>query len=228
MYRDPETLKSDIWSRRGDPGTCPLDSKLYGGCPSWGGYASYTEYEIGAGRIAEATHCILGSLGKIVTVTKRPDTDLDSIGGKGLERGHISEEWHIIQDALEEYSRQLYVEQLLRYRDVKPQFRSQIRESNETSIEHMKAVSPILRRLAEELKQDLNHCTDIPPVLVEVADACYDLLIALTVAVEASVQDWPSFGMENAYRDPALRRAASRLRRRILDLYPDADLDPVT
>ena len=47
----------------------PLDQP-YGGIPDGGGYESNTEYEIGAQRIAEAAHCILGSLGKI---NRRPE-----------------------------------------------------------------------------------------------------------------------------------------------------------
>ena len=46
--------------------TCPLNTQVYGGLPAGGNYRSSTEYEIGAQRIAEAIHCILGSLHKAV------------------------------------------------------------------------------------------------------------------------------------------------------------------
>jgi len=74
----------------------------FGGFPGRGGFGSWTEYELGAGLIGEALHCILGSLGKIW----RGVSDFD------LERGHIMEEVGLIDGALSEYARSLYWEEL--------------------------------------------------------------------------------------------------------------------
>ena len=43
---------------------CPIRGAIYGGIPSGGDFLATTEYEVAASNIAEAAHCILGSLGK--------------------------------------------------------------------------------------------------------------------------------------------------------------------
>ena len=47
-------------------GSCPIRGGHYGGIPGGGGYRPYKEYDVGAQRMAEAAHCILGSIAKIL------------------------------------------------------------------------------------------------------------------------------------------------------------------
>jgi len=62
----------------------------FGGIPSGGGYGSNTEYEIGAQRLAEAVHCVLGA------VMNEDDY-------------HIKDECGLTNKILKEYSKPIYI-----------------------------------------------------------------------------------------------------------------------
>lgn len=74
----------------------------YGGFPSGGGFNAYMEYEIGAQRIAEACHCIIGSCSRLHTS--------DYLTGETM---HMEEEINIIKRVLDEYSKPIYIIQYI-------------------------------------------------------------------------------------------------------------------
>jgi hypothetical protein len=76
----------------------------YGGFPSGGYYGSSMEYEIGAQRIGEAAHCIIGSCSSI------SNNDRGTVMG---EIRHMEEEIGIIKRSLEIYGQPLYIGQFL-------------------------------------------------------------------------------------------------------------------
>ena len=190
----------------------------YGGMPTGGGYSSATEYEIGAQRIAEETHCILGSLFKIVIARK----GLESFD---IEIGHIMEELGLILKDIEEYGRDVYIEDgFLDKITGPPRFSEEFFDSEEDyqyymegyeqrkayvyeSVESIKKKSPILKEKAIQAKQNLPLRTEL---VYEIAAICYDVLIALADAMERSIQNFPQ-SMENAFLDPQLRLAISQL-----------------
>lgn len=154
---------------------CPLRSRLYGGIPSGGGYKPHTEYEIGALTIAEATHCILGSLGK---------------WGHGVswehvlsvEKQHIFEERDIIVEAQREYSRDVYERQLETYLS---------RPGDQWGRESVLAIqrnSPLLKATSEDALDELRQgYSSYDGRVYAMAEACYKLLIALATAMQDSV-----------------------------------------
>jgi hypothetical protein len=76
--------------------------EAYGGFPSGGYFKSFKEYELGAQRIGEAAHCIIGSCSRIHQ--------------GGYEQGgimHMEEEIGIIRGALEEYQHPIYILQYI-------------------------------------------------------------------------------------------------------------------
>jgi len=177
---------------------CPLNSR-YGELPEVGGFSSATEYEIGLGRIAEAAHCILGSLAKGVR--------RDQPAGYRLEIGHISEEFDIIQQAIEEYGRDLYYGRLF---DGSYKLG---RDYAKLTVESIRHAASELKVRAESAKSRLG---DYAPIIRELAVACYDLVIALADAALLSVKDYPDWS-QSAFKDPTLRRKFLVLKNKVQD-----------
>jgi len=140
--------------------SCPLRTKAYGGLPTSGGFSSNTEYEIGAQRIAEAVHCILGSLGKMFY------SDL------WTERGHIEEEMGIIEHCVKEYSRDLYVDQL------NNPYSAAHQPYVDDTVASIKKKAPKLKLIAQQMKKLVDR-SDVTPEVLEVADQCYDFIVVL-------------------------------------------------
>jgi hypothetical protein len=151
-----------------DPDECPLQNHSHGGIPSGGGLPTLKEYSVGATQIAEALHCILGSLGRAYT---GHEVHFES------EIRHINEEIGIIKDAVEEYSRDIYVEQLNRNPD-DPHVQELVDEIQDGSFSDLK-------RLARRRLQQLDD--DLPDHIYEVARVCYKSLYALSYAFEKSL-----------------------------------------
>jgi hypothetical protein len=134
----------------------------YGGIPSNGGYDSFTEYEVGAARMAEAAHCILGSISKA------------SRGGFGIEKDHVEEEMGIILDSQKEYSKQLYVDRLDPNNSyVKKSFKSMAKASHD------------LKRASFAYQKKID--STMPNELQDLAFVCYELLNVLAKSIEKSL-----------------------------------------
>ena len=196
--------------------SCPLRSKLYGGISTGGGYQAYTEYEIGAQRIAEAAHCILGSLGKNLG---RGQTDWE--GMLRTEAGHILEELDLITGVCKEYSRSIYTRQFHDISDYKVEYQERAVETATKSVDSILAASPKLRARAEEMLALVARDETIPTEIRLVAVGTYMVLIELANAMEISVADWSwPDRVHNAFRNPELITSIETLRERIATLYP--------
>ena len=107
---------------------CPIRGAIYGGIPSGGDFLATTEYEVAASNIAEAAHCILGSLGKRIGALAG---DMDKSEWEGMVYGeteHLTEEIGIIVKALEEYQRDVYTRQINDIDQYKPEHQDRIRK----------------------------------------------------------------------------------------------------
>lgn len=185
--------------------------------PTGGGYGSGTEYEIGAQRIAEAAHCILGSLGRKHTgsgaTTDWTEEDWESV--RRVERGHILEEIDIINRCMKEYSRDLYVERIVE-RGPQDQYVAR-------SIKSIKDNSPKLKELAgQEFNQLVKHKDDIPRDIISVAAYCYGVIESLAKAMLLSVYKWPNMETSlNAFNDRELKERVDILNNNIKKIYDD-------
>jgi hypothetical protein len=184
---------------------------MYGGMPAGGGYTSATEYEIGAQRIAEAAHCLLGSLGSV-----GPGDDWGMM--LKYERGHIHEELGIITDAMREYSRDLYSRRMTDVSMYKAEHRPDAWNYVEQSVESIRKASPKLAARAKEKMKLVGADTTIPTPIRYAAITTYLVLIDLANAMERSVADWPE-QVPNGFQDPQLKTSVQELERHIANLY---------
>ena len=153
--------------------SCPLTSH-YGGLPASGGFGSWMEYEIGAARIAEATHCILGSISKLYA-----GSGSDPLKNIMYERAHFKEELGIITSDASEYSRDLYIKQIASYlREGEP-----LEEYVFKMIESVQKKAPALKRTAMKMKGSVRYKEEIPGEILLTINACYDLVIKLADAM---------------------------------------------
>ena len=192
-----ERLMTEIWHIAHDVIKDPLDER-YGGIPAGGGFDSNTEYEIGAQRIAEECHCILGSLGKI----KRRDKYFRTPEYSGLkyEKGHIEEELGLIIKDVEEYSKPVYTRQLQENPDG-------------IYVQEMMNEAPVaakhLQTLAKEKisKLDPNN----KPAVLQTAKSTYEVLIALGEAMEHSLENGIPSHNQSAFKDYKLHNCIKTL-----------------
>jgi hypothetical protein len=200
MMKEVDEILSDFFEA-----DCPIRGHQYGGLPSWGDFSSNTEYEIGGGKILEAVHCILGSLGR--HLGKNMD-DWDSM--KRTEKGHILEEFGIIQKTLKEYSKDLYTD------TVTPGSQRWNDEYGTKSVETLKNTK--LDRLIGKLRDDAKAQTDIPEDIKAVAIASYNLAGMLVQKIRKGFDDFPEI-IDNAYADPEVTKRMRTLEKTIKDLY---------
>jgi hypothetical protein len=167
---------------------CPLRQHPYGKIKTCGGYRHYTEYEIGAGRMAEAAHCVLGSLVRSVGA----DGEVDLTQG---ELAHIDEELGIIKRVQREYSQELYkpgrVWSGSKYKD------ESAASIEKTSRELLKTV-PALRKSVSR---------GYPREFRDAADAAYNLIYVLAKEMIASLGDED----KNAFGSSQLARTVNDL-----------------
>lgn len=195
--------------------SCPVKDKIYGGLPSGGGYGSATEYEIGAQRIAEAAHCILGSIGKVL---HNPHDDPWL-----TEKSHIHEELAIIKYSIKEYSKDLYSDRM--YRDkkevlndyVKPEYAEEFLEYVQKSIKSIKLASPALKTKANALSRRVGK--DYSDRTIELISASYDIVSILAEVMKVSVADWPKGKVKNGFKSNKLIKATNRLENAIKEQY---------
>lgn len=179
---------------------CPLDKRHNGtfcGISPGGGYGIWSEYQLGAQRIAEETHCILGSLNKKTL-------------GSAVERGHITEELNLIKKDIDEYSRNIYL---------KPFFYGN--RLHEKKKEIFKEIKKNSEKLLKKAKKELKALSDCPleykrKGLVNVAEKCYLLLIELARSMKYSVETDDNI---NAFSSKRLRRCVRELENSINKMY---------
>lgn len=168
----------------------------YGGMPEVGGYGCATEYEIGAQRIAEAAHCILGSIAKCVNHGDDPIKNLP------YEKGHILEELGIIKNCQQEYGRPLYNERV---------WRDPENEYSKMTIDSILKVSPKLSQTAINMRQQLD--SSYPKEIYQVAYKSYSVINQLAKAMEKSIET-----QGNAFEDTLLKAQISDLDKAVQSL----------
>ena len=172
---------------------CPLESSMFGEIPGGGGYEPHTEYEIGAMRMAEAAHCILGSLSRYTTRDDKP---------LWVELGHIKEEMGIIENSMQEYSRNLYIDRL----------KEKVKEANKYGIQSVDSIlknSPRLKKAATSARSRLNK-KNLPKSVYQLAFSTYSFIMSLADAMEDSVDFEP---FTSAYKKRDLINAMNVLKR---------------
>lgn len=144
--------------------------------------------------LAEAAHCILGSL------TRQLRIDPSTIRDESGELAHLEEEIEIIQDALDEYGR---IKQLDERRV----------EDTEKMVEDIQRVAPKLRKRASDHRSNLGD--DLPPDIHDIAFWTYTFLDYMGKVLLDSISDWPDKPVENAWGDPKLHRLADKIEKAI-------------
>jgi hypothetical protein len=139
---------------------CPL-GKMYGGIPTGGGYIPNVEFEVGLQRMAEAAHCILGSL-------NRAFYEIGYISG---EKKHIKEEFDLIKRDQREYSKDLYIGRVFPLE----------REYGPKAVESIRKNAPKLIKLAKDLMRKLDK-SRYPKEAYELAKQTYQFIIDLSEA----------------------------------------------
>jgi len=143
---------------------CPLQTQ-YGEMLGQGGFGNNTEYEIGAARMAEAAHCILGSLAKL-----NSDTHF------WVEKDHIKEEFGIIEKGAREYGKDLYID---------PRRMDMNNSYTQDTIKSVKKNAPKLRSSAESAMRRLDK--NLPKEIKRLAEETYKFLIELAVQLLGSI-----------------------------------------
>ena len=157
----------------------PLN-QLYGGMPSSGGYRSIKEYEVGVARVAEAAHCVLGSL-----VRMQPGLSMHG------ELVHIDEEIDIIEFVFQEYSKALYIRQLHDVEQYLPKYQERAKRDIEDMFIDLKINSPKLSKLAQEKLKLLNqNKQQFSMFKFDLAEAAYKFLALLAEKLLENVQEW--------------------------------------
>lgn len=174
--------------------SCPFRSHMFGGIPGGGGFEANTEWEIGGQRLAEAAHCIIGSLVKMVDSKYKIDNEL----------GHIDEELGIIEREQKEYGRDWYTNDL----------EKRLEDGNEWGIKTINSIkknAPRLEKIASKAKDNLGK--DIPAPIRDVGVNSYWYLIALAKVFLDAIRgaDKPPVYIKNPYKHIYLVNAKKNL-----------------
>jgi len=171
--------------------SCPVRTMLYGGLPGDGGFGRIREFGVGLANIFEAAHCVLGSLGR--HLGKNRDNWSSMIR---TETGHLNEEVGIIRNAIREYSRPIYRQQMMMsdLDDYFPQHREMIKESTRRQVEDIREAGAKLASTARTLgRQFAENLRDegAPTPWVNLSAATYLFVRSLADAAVESVAHWP-------------------------------------
>lgn len=158
--------------------------------PTGGRFGPYTEYELAAQNMAEAAHCILGSLAK-----------LNSNTPFWMEKGHIKEEMGIIERAMKEYTRDVYLGRVFRPENAKK------------TIESVKKAAPRLEKDAMSARRRVSK--NLPKEIQDLAKYAYDFLVLLARKLLDSVEQIEKGNMVNAYRNTILQASVKNLRKMV-------------
>ena len=183
---------------------CNIDinplNKPFGGIRPGGGYDCDTEYEIGAQRIAEALHCILGSLHKIHTggnTDWKKDED---------QKEHILEELRAIKVIRHEYSNKRYVDDW--YNGTQESLIS-IRESSQKLQEKTDCL----------MKQLFFNKKKIDPGIFDTSMKCYQFLKNLARDMGKSAEGQKTRPRWNALMEGHSQYDTNKLSRSVNELY---------
>jgi len=192
----------------------PLLDK-YGGIKEVGGYRHFTEYEISHGIYAEAAHCILGSLHKVMVEDdeRRPIRLV-------VEREHIGEEIGIMESVISEYMRPVYNLQLMD--DI---------YTTTKSINSIHQASDDLLRDVDKAKSGLKYIRDLPKPVIYLTQSVYNALGTLAVrAMGINIHNCSRFNVWRdgeftnvVLEDPRMSNVTRRLRylyKGIYGIYP--------
>ena len=187
--------------------SCPLRSRLYGGIATGGGFSSAKEYEIGAQRMAEACHCILGSLGKNVGGDPH---DWDRMAK--YEGEHLREEFGIVNFCVKEYAQPVYTQQVNDAPDDK---------YVQMMVQSIDAAAPKLYRRAKAMRDELATIEDMPDDVRLAANLTYEVLLYLAHAMYRSIKNWAEEEeiVRNAFHDTYLRETIVKLGKALDAIY---------
>lgn len=190
-------------------GSCPVRSKLYGGIPDGGGYATHSELEVGAQRIAEAAHCVLGSLGR-------------NLGAEGqdwgrmlkFELGHIEEETDLIAGLVKEYAKPLYLKRLV------GAYIAGETSAQKSVVSILKA-SKSLHATASKAREALSkYRGEMPDDVYRTALITYGLLVDLSKAMNNSMSELylGTGAVVHPFEDAEVQRRVIRLKASVRSL----------
>ena len=211
----------------GEGVSCPIRGAWYGGMPAGGGFAAYKEYTVAAQRYGEAAHCILGSLGR--RVGAQGNTEWHSMV-RG-EKEHLLEEIGIMKQTIEEYSRDLYIDQINDLTIYKEDRREEIAEYNQGAIDNIRKMAPKLEEKARNnigrLDAIKNAEPEFPDSVFKVALYTYQCLGMLGMFMLKSIEDWDDergTGLDptkNAFKNQKLRSRTFLLDQAIDEMIND-------
>lgn len=135
----------------------------YGGLPSGGNFRPTSEYVVGMSKIAEACHCILGSLQRS---QERIDKGSEPRSAMESEFVHIDEEIGIIEKVINTYSNDRYIDLLNKGTD------GDVQEFVDTARDLKSKAEDQREKLFRETYQD-----GTPKPMVEMAEEAYGFLI---------------------------------------------------
>lgn len=198
--------------RRGylaESGGCPLRDITYGGIKTGGGFGATKELEVGAQRMAEAAHCILGSLGRHLGSSR---SDWGAM--VRLETGHLREEMELIEKFLDEYSKDIYINQINGgWKDYKPEYQASSRKYIEMFRKSVLKSAPRLIISAKENARKLfKNKSGIPMAVFNAAISSYLVLVKLAEAMIREVKNMPDH-IGNPFKDYELTFAIRKLRK---------------
>jgi hypothetical protein len=184
--------------------SCPVSSKAYGGLPANGGISPVTEYLVGAAQIAEAAHCIIGSIHRVVDDegSLKRDSFADSVG---IELGHLKEEIGKIKKAQNEKQRDLYISP------------EGVMHSPDGTADEIFDQLPKLRDTAEKLRQQVDLDNQL---LEETAKQAYRVIEILSQSLIDSAEVYKENGewTENGFRNRELTNAIRNLEQKIAEI----------
>lgn len=174
---------------------CPLLTRAYGGIHTAGGFQGYTMGILAAAHIAEAAHCILGvastathgAVGKPAEYRVEPHHVLDELKviERWMDRGGVPDEMNNPRD-------------------------EESAEFVRDGIAHVQRQAPKLKKRAAQMLSDLKRQKDVPSDVMELATACYNVLMTLADALLKAVTSKP---IRDFTEDAHLVRAVTKLKR---------------
>ena len=194
---------------------CPIRGSAYGGIPSSGNFKGHKEYTVAAQRYFEAAHCILGSLGR--RIGAEGETEWHSMA-RG-EKEHLLEEIRIMLSVVNEYSKELYVQQINDLDIYKEKWKPVVAQTHEDMVSDIREKGSELISLAQENAGNLDLVKSKEP---EFPDSVYDVGMLTYRAIETvasnlidSVRDWEKSKKikqkDNAWAQPSTRQITSQL-----------------
>ena len=204
---------------------CPIRGSLYGGMPAGGGFQAHKEYTVAAQQYFEAAHCILGSLSKRIGAEGATEWHSMVAG----ERAHLTEEIGIMLKVVNEYHKELYVDQLNNISQFKEEYHDEIREFNEGAIADIKKTAPKLIANAQEkigmLKDVPSNEPEFPDSVYEVGLLTYQAIITAAEALLISTEDWDQTNKiepnKNAWAQSNVHSATFRLDAAIKTMFEE-------